>query len=1489
MRITLTDSTSHRRTAVAAMETGGFHGQQPSAAVSDPDDSPFHETSSSSTTIPASTRRYSVAGVIRSIFHAVLVQDTEHLDHVLTSLSLDPNKVRDREGKTMLMVAATENKHRVLRYLLALPNINANLQDDEGETALYQAAAAGSTECVQLLLLAGASASRGNEEAITPLIIASYNGFVSICRLLISIGHADVNQQDNTQKSALLLASYAGHVDVMAELLDHGASLNTLDQYGWSALMLAAYAGKLEACKLLLAHNADPYIKTANGKDARSLSWDAGHKSIAVYISKFLSRRSNVPASSSGQGPSMSSRGLIQQISPTAPRSPSRRTHSPAPSLPSVPEEGHEDITCGTQRSSFSIQNSTISHQSILSSRRHSRRPHPLLIPPAPPRADEEPVSPIPTAMASSHLVDMFNAPRENSFAEPSLDGTSSAFASLTQERSMPEILSTVAPTSAAAEAEKLEHRTMPSQTWMPTLIYSIYRHGLIPRYGSRRLLYFSENQPEVQPEVAIPVPANPSTLIQQRFRPHRLSNHSHSERVKEKDMENELNQRLLRRHQMVERSRNSSWVALAMAITMCCPARVLPKAWSKSRRQDWREKVALGVLMTGLSVLFGFLAFGFALLTCRPHLIQDISMLDFNGRYGNSSRAVESGRFAAIRGRIYDIGKIFSDGHHPLAAGSNITQATFSSFLSTHYDTDISFLFPPADLVQTCHYFGAATSFGKCSPAGSASINHCHQSQASRDLLRGVLRDDIRVIYNWADIQDQIARGRATFVYDGSVFDATDYLAQFNSSIMIEERVRMDWIRSLVGRDATLMVQRQPDHKEISKCFEGFFRIGVLSGQPSGCIASIVINILALAMLLLITIMRLASALIYRWIFSQPLLNNGRSNVATEVGTKDQNHVLMLVICPTGETEDRIKATLNSLVLTDHEDSRKMLLVIVDATSSDGEPCQASSSCLGLMDTSFMNSSDNENAVRGGLGPEREVDSIALDDIQSDSGGVIDDASVVHSGHYVIDARRVPYILVIRPPRDHLSQPHHGNWEKKKLVVRWLHRVCFNQPISALEYDLFERVRDLNHHGPGIFEMLLMTEVGSVCDRHSVTRLVDTLENNERVIGASGQGMVENSSQNWLTWTQDYEHHLSLQFTNAFESTTGAVQCLPSRFSLVRIKVKLSDKYIGPGPKTSKRHSDHDSIVSATDDVKDGHENEEHDTCNRGTAEIVARHRIEKDQDRVEYAIPVLVHPDVVSSYVDHRTHTLHDRSLVLDGGEDRYLTGLLHSAFPDRRIVYQPYATYGFTVTADLSAYLLQQRLLLTSSFHTYWVQMWSPRLRGVFCCSINCLAMKKWLKLVLGPAMAILTCATLVIVVIGAVTNVGALYSLPTVLALAFMLSATLLQPILGVCLGRRTILKNVVGFCMYMVTLPCKSIGVALLAYWHLDDHESSAETSPEPSAVGRPQAGMTTTPSATRYHMVRYWAEWNSMKRHDGLMPLAAQAQAQAQAQTPERD
>ncbi|KAI8598668.1 hypothetical protein EDD21DRAFT_445992 [Dissophora ornata] len=1469
------------------MENGGFHGQSFSAG-SDLDDSSFLETSSSTTTAANSTRRYPVAGVIRSIFHAVLVQDTEHLDHVLSSLSLDPNTVRDREGKTMLMVAATENKHRVLRHLLTLPSIDVDLRDDEGDTALYQASAAGSTECVRLLLLAGASARQGNEESITPLIIASYNGFIAICRLLITVGHADVNQQDNTQKSALLLASYAGHVDVMAELIDRGATLNTLDQYGWSSLMLAAYAGELEACKLLLAHGADPHIRTANGKNARTLSWDAGHKSIAVYISKFLSRGNNASSSLAAGSGSMSSRAMIQQILPPVPRSPSRRTHSPAPSLPSVPEEGLEEAHYGTHRSSFSTQN-TISRQSALSSRRNSRRPHPIMIPTASPRTSvDEPVSPIPTAMAPSHLVNIFNTSSDGAFVESSLDEASSSLSgSLARGRSIPAILPTTVPTSSVA----VEKPTLPVKQphpKTPTKVYTVHRRGIFPRHGSRQVYYYSESQPETQPETTTQAPGLSSSTSDHYLWIHGRPSKSHSEHIKVKDMEDGLNRRVVRRKQLMSRSRNRVWVILSKILTVCCPNMILPTRWSKDRRQDWREKVAVGVLVTGFSLLFGFVALGLPLITCRPHAIQNLSMTDFNARYGNSDQAIDPGQLMVIGGTVYNVGRLFFEGRHPSAAGSNITQASLNAFLDFHYGTDVSYLFSPADLVNTCQLFGAATSFGKCSP--TASVNHCHQTQASRDMLQDFVHNDVRIAYQWMDVLGLNAQGRSLFIYDGAVFDATDYLTQVvDMSITAAERTRMDWIQSLVGKDATLLVQRQPDYKDLSSCFQGFFKVGVLSGQTNGCLASIVINMLTLAILLLITILRLASAVIYQWTFPQPLLDSGKtsSNVAPALGSKGDTHVLMLVTCRASDNEDRIKATLDALVLNDYDDSRKLLLVITDETRSNtGELNQASLACLKLLNTSALSESGNEKASESS-GPGQDVAPLEVDGVHISCESSFG-AAGIRSGHYATGTRRVPYILIISPPDGaDRSGPSWGSWEKKRLVINWLSSIYFNVPISAFEFSLVEKIRELNTHGPQQFEMLLTTEVGSVCDRRSLSRMVETLENNRSIMGAAGQGLVRNGTQNWLTRIQDYESQLSLQFTNAFESTLGAVQCLPSKFSLIRIKTKRRIERQSPSTKHTKHNSGDTSIASTTGDVEDEDNEAQDDGHAAAGGDDDSKPACEKGFDKIPFSVPILIHPDVVSSFVGHKTRTLHERSLILDGAEDRYLTSLLHQTFPDRQVVYLPHATYQFAVTADLWSYIQEQRLYWACSFHNFWSQMWSSDLRD---CSINFLAFLEWLHLVLLPIMVVMTWVLLTTLIVGATTNIGALYSLPVLLALAFVLSATALQPILCIFLRRRReIATSLVSLCLFLMAIPFKCLAIPIYACWHFDELDSSVlekqtSGSPEPSAVELPQQAITTD-------ALRRWTEWNSMRRISSNAmapqdPVHLQGQQQEQQQDP---
>ncbi|KAF9921361.1 hypothetical protein FBU30_008636 [Linnemannia zychae] len=1260
------------------METGGFHGRGFSAS-SDPDDSSYHETSSTTTNntiTPTSTRRYSVAGVIRSLFHAVLVQDTEHLDHVLTSLSLDPNKIRDKEHKTMLMVAATENKHRVLRYLLALPSIDVDLQDDEGETALYQAAAAGSTECAQLLLLAGASANQGNEEAITPLIIASYNGFLTICRLLISIGRANVNQQDNTQKSALLLASYAGHVDVMALLIEHGASLNTLDQYGWSSLMLAAYAGKLEACKLLLTQGADPHIKTANGKNARSLSWDAGHKAIAVYISRHLSREgssgggmSSVITTTSGPGSSISTRTLIQQMLPPAPRSPSRRTHSPAPSLPSVPEEAHEEDSYRSRRS-FSGYNSTISRHSGLSSRlsappkarRHQSFPD---VPPPPLPADSAPSIPLPQTTVGQDLSTIFTEPiviSSNLVHDdtPAEEATTSNIQADTVHK----------PTSAAPEANEpiILEKSRPRiafRSSTSTRIYSVYRRGLIPRYGSKDIHYHSERNLENTDSI---INRTGSNYHQQRVRLQKSSN-SPAERAKEKNMENDINRRIRSHMELIECNRNHIWVILSNIWTACCPNKLLPKSWGLDRRQDWRERVTLCSLITGLTILFGFIAFGLALITCKPHSTDILTTHEFSTRYGNRSEYTEG--LAIIRGGVYNVRSFFSEGFHPSTSTDGMTNAAVDSYLSAHYGMDLSALFPPSDMSDKCQLFRASTNFGKCATSGAA-INHCHSlSLSSVTILQKFERRDIMISYPWSEIQDSTLH--SLFVYDGLVFDATNYLAQtLDDTATNMEIIHMNWIRSLIGRDATYAVRKQANYKEISRCFHAYFKVGVITGhQSNACLASIVINTFSLVLLLLIILLRLGSALIYWFVFTEPIKGESGKGADSIAGTINRNngyddnidnesHVLMLVTCRAMDHDDQIRNTLDSLALTNHDDERKFLLVMADATwDEDGERSQASLACLRLMHPLIPNPTESE----------KPQVSLSSDDPFSED---------IYAGYYSVESRRIPYILVLRAPDQDLVQDEYATWWKKKLVLRWLYRVCFNEPISSFEYALFERVRGLmsEEHGgggPNVFDLLLMTEVGIECDHHSLSRMIGTLRRDEKVMGVCGQQIISNRSDNWLTRIQDYENHLSLQFAYAFESTMGAVQNLPSQFSLFRIKLRSYQRVHAPGhDKSDKRNSDNTSILFDTGDEKENAAEvkdiergdnglDEVDAVigdNQSSSEKINRQQVHKKLKAVEdiqYSTPILVHPNVISSFVGNKARTLHERNVLLHGAENR------------------------------------------------------------------------------------------------------------------------------------------------------------------------------------------------------------------------------------------
>nr|WP_204333597.1 ankyrin repeat domain-containing protein [Rhizobium leguminosarum] len=68
---------------------------------------------------------------------------------------------------------------------------------------------------------------------------------------------SDLSELDEAGEPALIIASLAGHADVVVLLLDRGADIEIRNKGGLTALHAAAYGGNLEVVKRLVAEGAD--------------------------------------------------------------------------------------------------------------------------------------------------------------------------------------------------------------------------------------------------------------------------------------------------------------------------------------------------------------------------------------------------------------------------------------------------------------------------------------------------------------------------------------------------------------------------------------------------------------------------------------------------------------------------------------------------------------------------------------------------------------------------------------------------------------------------------------------------------------------------------------------------------------------------------------------------------------------------------------------------------------------------------------------------------------------------------------------------------------------------------------------------------------------------------------------------------------------------------------------------------------------------------
>ena len=155
---------------------------------------------------------------------------------------------------------------------------------DEDQTTLVMAAYLGQLTVVKMMLGRGEDVNFvGGAEGSTPLYYAAQRGNnVDVVHELIKHG-ADLDASDKNKRSALFFAAQFGFRDVVVLLVDSGAEVNKKDTNSGTPLTIAARFGHLAIIKYLVEHGGDITVASRHGT-ALAQAREFKRASVVAYL-----------------------------------------------------------------------------------------------------------------------------------------------------------------------------------------------------------------------------------------------------------------------------------------------------------------------------------------------------------------------------------------------------------------------------------------------------------------------------------------------------------------------------------------------------------------------------------------------------------------------------------------------------------------------------------------------------------------------------------------------------------------------------------------------------------------------------------------------------------------------------------------------------------------------------------------------------------------------------------------------------------------------------------------------------------------------------------------------------------------------------------------------------------------------------------------------------------------------------------------------------
>ncbi|KAJ2883084.1 ATP-dependent RNA helicase [Coemansia asiatica] len=581
------------------------------------------------------------------------------------------------------------------------------------------------------------------------------------------------------------------------------------------------------------------------------------------------------------------------------------------------------------------------------------------------------------------------------------------------------------------------------------------------------------------------------------------------------------------------KRYHDSSWIrpywrAFSLIVTLWMPNIVLNKLLKKETpeiRQAWREKIALCLIIVLITALTALVSFGLSSMFCHP--VDPISLQLLSEKHGANSTTQ---RLTVIRGRIFNV--------------SNRSDAARLNLAPANLGHDSSSLFAPfPEESRKCNFWPKGKSSRNCYSVFGESAQ-CASSNETWNTLRRI-RTNKWVVYQWNDVLHRSNIDKL-FVYNEHVFSLKPYLASVSAEGGYDEYFGHDLtetLKGLVGTDATIAVSRDEKLQRLVPCWESQLRLGRIEGSTVGCVITSSITISVTVILNIMILIKLICAVLFDWAFSIQLTKITK-HFTRGSGTRVP-HVLITITCY-DENEDTLRATLDSVAMTNYACSRKIMFIIADGeVEASGDEGRTTPQILRSL------------VVRAN--PLEPV--IALPYIAIGEGPREFNAAEVIPGSYIsLNGIHVPCILVVKvgTKRERDSGfPKAGNRGKRDsqlIVLQWLRNVLMNDHLTPLEFELCRSATQLAKINPDQFEYLLMVDADTSIDTECIPRLVAAMERDPGIMGLCGETRIANKRDSWVTRIQVYEYYISHHLSKAFESLWGGVTCLPGCCSMYRV-----------------------------------------------------------------------------------------------------------------------------------------------------------------------------------------------------------------------------------------------------------------------------------------------------------------------------------------------